>query len=222
MSKAKVLMVTTNVGNINTKIKTGLHMEEFAAPYMTFKNAGYEVVTASPLGGVSPIDENSLSCSSPNEWDVLKTILDDTVKLDDVDYKSFDAIFLPGGHGPMFDLAASKKLGEILEYFYENDKIIGAVCHGTVGLITARKTDGTPLVKDKKITGFSNKEEHIVKMDEVMPFSLEDKLKELGAIFVAAKPFAENVVVDGKIITGQNPKSAQELADVIWKLLMIK
>lgn len=220
MQKAiKVLFVTTNIKNIDDNNETGVNMEEFAVPYLTFINAGYEVVAASPLGGVSPIDDNSISCSNPTEWDVSKKVLDNTEKLDDVDYKLFDVIFLPGGHGPMFDLAKCEKLGEILGYFYYNNKIIGAICHGPAGFITAKKADGTPLIEGKKLTAFSNKEEHILKTDEIMPFSLEDKLKELGAVFTAAAPFAENVIVDGNILTGQNPKSAQELADTIWKML---
>ncbi|GBF23230.1 glutamine amidotransferase class I [Candidatus Gastranaerophilus sp. (ex Termes propinquus)] len=215
----KILIVTTNTNSIDQDNPTGVYFEEFARFYLTFKNAGYEITTASPKGGVSPIDPNSLLCENPTEWDESKYALDETVSLDDVNYKDFDAIVLPGGHGTMFDIANSEKLGEILQYFYENNKIIGAVCHGQAGFITAKKANGSPLVQGKRITSFSNEEEHISKTDEIMPFSLEDKLTELGAKMEFAKPYHEHVIEDGNIITGQNPKSTQTVADIIWKRL---
>lgn len=211
----KILIVTTNADKINDEIPTGVYFEEFAVPFLTFQNAGYEITVASPKGGVSPIDPSSLYCESPTEWDSTKQLLDNTFKLDELDYKSFDAVFFPGGHGVMFDLFDNKRLAEILKYFNENKKIIAAVCHGAAALLNAKE-----IIQGKKITAFSNEEEHVTKLDEFMPFSLEEKLKEAGAELIFANPFRENVVQDGNIITGQNPKSSQLLADTIWKRFM--
>lgn len=215
----KILMVVTNFSNINDDIQTGVYLEEFAVPYLVFKATGYDITIASPLGGNSPIDESSLSCSNPMEWDEPAKLLKDTAKLSCVDYKTFDALFLPGGHGPMFDLAKDKVLKEVVEYMNDNKKIIAAVCHGPAGLLTAKDSNGNSILKNKHVTAFSNKEEHITKMDEFMPFSLEDKIKELGADFIADKPWAEHVEISDNIITGQNQNSALLTAESVISLL---
>ncbi len=215
----KILMVVTNFSNINDDVQTGVYLEEFAVPYLVFKATGYEITIASPLGGNSPIDESSLSCSNPMEWDEPAKLLKDTVKLSCVDYKTFDALFLPGGHGPMFDLATDKKLKEVVEYMNDNKKIIAAVCHGPAGLLTAKDSNGNSILKNKHVTAFSNKEEHIVKMTEFMPFSLEDKIIELGADFIAEKPWSEHVEISDNIITGQNQNSALLTAESVISLL---
>lgn len=215
----KILIVTTNYhGDDASEIKeTGVWLEEFAVPYLVFKDTGYEITVASPLGGLSPVDEKSMSCSNPQEWDQCIKILRDTTRLSEVDYKDYDALFIPGGHGPMFDLANDELLKEIVEYFYEHNKIISAVCHGPAGLISAKTKDGQSILQDKKVTCFTNKEEHIVKLDEAVPFLLETKIRELGARFEDAKPWSEHVCVcmDGKLITGQNPQSALLLAEKV-------
>ena len=216
----KILIVTTNYsGNDNpapNAIKeTGVYLEEFAVPYLVFKATGYEITTVSPLGGLSPIDETSMSCSNPTEWDECIKILRNTTKLSEIDYKTYDVLFIPGGHGPMFDLANDLLLEEIVEYFYKNDKIIAAICHGPAGLILAKDKDGNPIVKDKKITSLTNKEEHITRTDEAVPFLLETKLRELGARFEDGAPWAEHVCSDHNIITGQNPQSALLLSEII-------
>ncbi|MBD5403098.1 type 1 glutamine amidotransferase domain-containing protein [bacterium] len=217
----KILIVTTNSrGDENIK-ETGVNLEEFSVPYLVFKATGYEITVASPLGGLSPVDENSMSCSNPMEWDECIKILRETTKLSEVDYKNYDALFLPGGHGPMFDLANDLLLKEIVEYFYENHKIISAICHGPAGLILAVDKKGDPIVKDKTITSLTNKEEYITKMDEFVPFLLETKLRKLGANFEDAEPWSEHVCVDRKIITGQNPKSALLLAEKVVKALSL-
>ncbi len=215
----KVLMVTTNFSDINTDIKTGVYFEEFAVPYLVFKETGYEITVASPLGGESPIDESSLSCSNPMEWDETAKYLKDTKRLGDFDYKVFDAIFLPGGHGPMFDLANDLILKEIVEYMFENNKIIAAVCHGIAGLISAKDKNGSSILKNKHVTSFTNKEENIVKMAEFMPFMLQSKLIELGADFVEEKPWSEHVEISGNIITGQNQNSALLAAEGVVSLI---
>ncbi len=215
----KILFVTTNFSDINDDIQTGVWLEEFSVPYLIFEATGYEITTASPIGGESPIDLNSLSCSNPVEWDEPAKHLKNTLKLEDINYKDFDAIFIPGGHGPMFDLPDNQKLKEIIEYMYNNDKVISAVCHGIAGLLSAKDSCGNSILKDKFITAFTNKEEQIVKMQEFIPFSLEDKIKELGGNFKADNPWSEHVEISCNIVTGQNQNSAQLTAEGIISLL---
>lgn len=217
--RKKILIVVTNSkgeGEINN---SGVWLEEFAVPYLVFRDTGYEITVASPLGGESPVDENSMSCSNPEEWDECIKILRDTTRLSEINYKIYDGLFLPGGHGPMFDLANDLLLKEIVEYFYENKKVISAICHGPAGLILARDKDGHSILKDKKVTSFTNKEEKIKMMTESVPFLLETKLRELGAKFEDAEPWSEHVCVDKKIITGQNPQSSLLLAEKVIKEL---
>lgn len=220
MSK-KILIVTTNfAGNETTTMNhTGVWLEEFATPYLVFKETGYDITVASPLGGLSPVDENSMSCSNPEEWDICIKILRNTTGLSEVNYKEYDVLFIPGGHGPMFDLANDVLLQEIVEYFYDKNKIISAVCHGPAGLVLAKDKNGNSILKDKKVTCFTNKEEKIVKHEEDVPFLLETRLRELGARFEDAAPWSEHVCTDGNIITGQNPQSALLLAEEVVKLL---
>ncbi len=220
----KVLIITTNFsGSENdTMQETGVWLEEFAAPYLVFEATGYEITTASPLGGLSPVDENSMSCSNPEEWDKCIKILRNTTPLSEINYKEYDALFIPGGHGPMFDLANDVLVQEIVEYFYNNDKIISAVCHGPAGLVLAKDKNGISILKDKKVTCFTNKEEKIVKHEEDVPFLLETRLRELGALFEDSASWAEHVCVDEKLVTGQNPQSALLLAEEVVKLLSEK
>ncbi len=214
-----VLIVTTNFSDINDDIHTGVWLEEFAVPYLVFKATGYNITVASPKGGNSPIDENSLSCSNPMEWDDAAKNLKNTEKLSDINYKEFDAIFIPGGHGPMFDLAEDENLKNIVEYMYNNDKLISAVCHGIAGLLLAKDSCGNSILKNKHITAFTNKEEKIVKMTEFMPFSLEDRIKKLGAVFIEDKPWSEHVEINCNIITGQNQNSALLAAESVVSLI---
>nr|QGT49680.1 dimethylallyltransferase [uncultured Candidatus Melainabacteria bacterium] len=217
----KILIVTTNYrGEDGSDItETGVWLDEFAVPYLVFKDSGYEVTVASPYGGLSPVDENSMSCSNPMEWDDCIKVLRETSRLSEINYKEYDALFLPGGHGPMFDLAQDLLLKEIVEYFYENNKVLSAVCHGPAGFVLAVDKKGESIVKDKKVTSFTNKEEHIMKLDEAVPFLLETKLRELGARFEDATPWTEHVCVDGKLITGQNPQSSLLLAEKVLEVL---
>ncbi len=211
----RILIITTNFSEINKDIHTGVWLEEFAVPYLTFVATGYEVVVASPKGGDSPIDENSLSCSNPMEWDDAAKYLKDTKVLSDIDYKSFDVLYIPGGHGPMFDLAVDDTVKEVVEYFYNNNKIISSVCHGPAALLSAKDKNGNSILKDRCVTAFSNKEENIVKMTEFVPFLLEDKLKESGANYIAQKPWSEHVEISNNIITGQNQNSALAVAEKV-------
>ena len=215
----RILIVTTNASALDDFHKTGVWLEEFAVPFLAFKEAGFDVTVASPLGGESPVDEDSLECKNPTEWDYTIKELKNTAKLSEIDYKSFDAIFIPGGHGPMIDLAKDETLGSVVSYFYNEHKIVSAVCHGPAGLINAKTLTGEPVVKGMQLTCFTNKEEKIVQKDKLVPFMLESKLRQLGAIFNEAEPWEENVIVDKNLITGQNPASAKKLAQAVIKKL---
>ena len=219
----KILIVTTNYsGDDNSPIKeTGVYLEEFAVPYLVFKDTGYEITVASPKGGLSPVDEKSMSCSNPMEWDECIKILRNTTRLSEVNYKEYDAIFLPGGHGPMFDLANDEFLKEIVEYFYE------VLCYYLVGFVIIKCLNTRKrflcavdlLIIDKKVTSFTNKEEYITKMNESVPFLLETKIRQLGARFEDAEPWSEHVCVDKNIITGQNPQSSLLLSEKMVEAL---
>lgn len=205
----KLLIVTTNSSGDDYIPETGVYLEEFAVPFLVFEKSDIEMTIASPEGGLSPVDENSMSCSNPQEWDKCIKILRNTKRLSQVDYKDFDGVYFPGGHGPMFDLAQSDEVAKIVEYFYNSGKLVSAICHGPAAFVK------TNIVKGKRITAFTNEEEKIVKLDDLVPFLLETKLRELGAEFVAQKPWSEHVEVDGNLITGQNQKSALLIAEKI-------
>ena len=219
MIKKKVLMVVTNVDSMNGVHATGLWLEEFAVPYIEFTNAGYEITVASPLGGKSPLDPNSLVEEIPAAWQSLKGILEATEKLSDAVKDEYQALVIPGGHGPMFDLATDELLASILKDFMEKNKLIGAVCHGPAALVRAALADGTSILAGKKVTGFSNEEEVTVQLDKLVPFLLEDQLKKLGASYSRKDMWQEYVVVDGNLITGQNPQSSTLFAKTIVKEL---
>ncbi len=215
MDNKKILIIVTNTSHMDdsNKTETGVWLEEFAVPFYRFKDAGLDITVASPLGGVSPIDPASLLCENPTEWDYTKEYLDNTKKLSEVDYKTYDAVFLPGGHGPMFDLAKDDFLGEVVSWFYNEHKPVGAVCHGPAGLLKAKTKKGEPIVKGMQLTSFTNEEEKLVKKEKMVPFSLESKLKQLGAYFNEASPWQENVVSDANLVTGQNPESSTKIAE---------
>ena len=219
MIKKKVLMVVTNVDSMNGVHATGLWLEEFAVPYIEFTNAGYEITVASPLGGKSPLDPNSLVEEIPAAWQELTGILETTEKLSDIAKGEYQALVIPGGHGPMFDLATDDLLASILKDFMEKNKLIGAVCHGPAALVRAVLADGTSILAGKKVTGFSNEEEVTVQLDKLVPFLLEDQLKKLGASYSKKDMWQEYVVVDGNLITGQNPQSSTLFAKTIVKEL---
>ncbi len=215
-----VLMVVTSAERMNDGKPTGLWLEEFAVPYLLFKEAGFEVAVASPKGGKVPVDERSLKDGGHVfGWAKAIVELDSTIKLDQVQARGFDAIFLPGGHGTMFDFPDDPDLKRLLNRFAAEDKVIAAVCHGPAGLVGAKKADGTPLVAGKTITAFTDAEEIAVELDKAMPFMLETRLREQGAKFVVGKKWAAHTQVDGKLVTGQNPASSKGAAEAVIQLL---
>lgn len=203
----KILMVVTNHTDIHEGKQTGIWLSEFAEAYLGFTNEGYDVTVASPLGGKGPIDPGSVDAHTPKEILNAAEHLENTRKLSEVSAANFDAIFLPGGHGTMFDLPENAKLQELLRDFYEAGKIVAAVCHGPAGLVGATLSNGQPLVAGKRVNAFTDREEADTGLGPSLPFLLESKLRELGAIFVAAPNWSEHYEVDGNLITGQNPQS---------------
>jgi len=216
MSK-KVLMVVTNHTTITDDYKTGLWLEEFAVPYLVFQEKGYDVKVTSISGGEVALDPNSIE-EKPN-WKEAEAELKSTEKLTKEHGKGYDAIFLPGGHGTMFDFPDSEALQYVLQQFAEEEKVIAAVCHGPAGLINATYEDGTPIVKGKKVTGFTDEEEREMKLDMHMPFLLESKLREKGANFIASQKWTDHSIRDGKLVTGQNPQSSESTAKKLIEAL---
>ncbi len=216
----KILIVVTTADEMKEGHKTGLWLSEFGEAYVEFDKLGYEKTVASPLGGKAPIDHRSLEGELPQV--ILDTAkhLKNTIKLDEIDdVTKYDAIFIPGGHGPMFDLPDNEKLQSIIRELYEADKVVAAVCHGPVGLVNVTLSDGSPLVKDKTVTSFTDEEEKEMTLDRFMPFLLETKLRERGAKFVGQSNWSNHAQIDGNIITGQNPQSTENVVKEIIKQL---
>ena len=222
----KILMVLTSHDQLgNTGLKTGFWLEEFAAPYFVFKDAGVELTLASPKGGQPPLDPKSDAPENQTpamkrfkEDEEAKKALSQTLKLADMKSEDFDTVFYPGGHGPMWDLAESPDSIKLLESFYNSGKPIALVCHSP-GVLRHVKYKGEPLVKDKHVTGFTNGEEEAVQLTKVVPFLVEDELLRLGAIFEKRANWQSFVVVDGRLITGQNPASSTDGAKALLKVL---
>ena len=214
----KILMVVTQADHFDEKHKTGLWFEEFAEPYLAFIEQGYTVIVATPAGGAAPLDPDSENLLDDIRWNKAKEALGDTEQLNTVDFTSCDAIVLPGGHGPMFDLYKNETLGEIINDFSERKKLIAAVCHGPAGLLAAKK-DGIPFVNGRKLTCFTNEEEYYYKKENLTPFFLEDALKDAGAEFVEGGIGEVNIVEDGNLITGQNFQSSKAFAHAIINYL---
>ncbi|WFU49863.1 type 1 glutamine amidotransferase domain-containing protein [Sinorhizobium terangae] len=222
----KILMVLTSHDQLgNTGKPTGFWLEEFAAPYYVFKDAGAEITLASPKGGQPPIDPKSDEPGNQTEAmerfkkdPAAQKALATTIKLGDVKADGFDAIFYPGGHGPLWDLADDKNSIALIEDFYNTGKPVAAVCHGPAVLKEVTH-QGQPIVRGKRVTGFTNSEEEAVQLTDVVPFLVEDELKRLGGRFEKAADWADFTVVDGRLITGQNPSSSTSAAKELLKLL---
>ncbi|WP_027209989.1 type 1 glutamine amidotransferase domain-containing protein [Burkholderia sp. WSM2232] len=221
----KVLMVLTSHDQLgNTGRKTGFWLEELAAPYYTFKDAGAEIVLASPQGGQPPLDPKSNEPANQTETthrfekDAAATAqLATTVRLDSVAQADFDTVFYPGGHGPLWDLAEDANSIALIESFLAAGKPVALVCHAPGVLRHVKTPDGRPLVEGRKVTGFTNSEEAAVGLTEVVPFLVEDELKARGGIYSKADDWAPYVVTDGLLITGQNPASSSSAAAALMK-----
>lgn len=219
----KILMVLTSHDTLgNTGRKTGFWLEELAAPYYAFLDAKAEIVLASPQGGQPPLDPKSNEPSFQTdltrrfEADATATaLLARTVRLDSVSVADFDAVFYPGGHGPLWDLAEDLTSIQLIEAFLAAGKPTALVCHAPGVLRHVKNPDGTPLVQGKKVTGFTNTEEEAVGLTNVVPFLVEDVLKANGGVYSKGEDWASYVVRDGLLITGQNPSSSSEAANVL-------
>ena len=222
----KILMVLTSHDQLgDTGRKTGFWLEEFAAPYFVFRDAGVQLTLASPKGGQPPIDpksdvpENQTSAMARFKQDeAAQSALGQTSKLADMNAEEFDTIFYVGGHGPMWDLAESPVSIALLESFYNSGKPIALVCHSP-GVLRHVTYQGAPLVKGKHVTGFTNGEEEAVKLTYVVPFLVEDELLRLGAIYEKVVNWEPFHVVDGRLVTGQNPASSTGAAQALLQLL---
>ncbi|MDW8848317.1 type 1 glutamine amidotransferase domain-containing protein [Erwinia sp. P7711] len=223
----KLLMVLTSHDRLGeTGKKTGFWLEEFAAPYYVFRDAGINVVLASPAGGHPPLDPKSeepdaqTSDTARFRQDIAaQQALANTQQLENIDSTHFDAVFYPGGHGPLWDLAVERVSIDLIENFYANGKPVGAVCHAPGVLRHVKKPDGTPLVAGKRVTGFSNTEEEAVGLTNVVPFLVEDVLKSLGANYEKTSDWGVYTLTDGHLVTGQNPASSAAAAEELLKLL---
>lgn len=223
----KILMVLTSHDQLgNTGKKTGFWLEELAAPYYTFKDAGADIVLASPKGGQPPVDPKSDEPQFQTEFTrrfeadtAAKAQLASTVRLDSVSQAEFDTVFYPGGHGPMWDLAEDKNSVALIESFLAAGKHIALVCHAPGALRHVKTPTGVPLVSGKKVTGFANTEEAAMHLTAVVPFLVEDKLKAEGGIYSKGADGTSHVVSDGLLITGQNPASSAAAAELLLKQL---
>jgi putative intracellular protease/amidase len=221
MSKRVLIVVTSHARMGDTDTQTGIWLEELAVPYYRFVDAGVAVEIASPRGGAAPLEPKSLGSQVRNDPAVDRFLADPvaqrrvaaTLPLAAVDAAAFDAVFLPGGHGTMWDLPVDAGVQRAVEQAEAAGRVIAAVCHGPAGLVTARRADGEPLVAGKRVTAFTNAEEDAVGLTTVVPFLLESRLRELGADFVSGPNWLSLAVRDGRLITGQNPASSAAVAD---------
>jgi len=223
----KILVVITSHKELeNTSDTIGLWIGEFTDPYYEFIDAGHQVTLASPKGGMPPIDEmselteNITNSNRRFQKDkIAKQALSNTAKLDGISAAGYDALFFPGGHGPIFDLASNEKSGKLILEFLSSGKPVASVCHGPAALIKAAELEPS-ILKGKKVTGFSNVEEKLALRSNNIPYTLEDRLKELGADYhKGTLPFISHVEQDGLLITGQNPLSAGPTAKALLDFL---
>ena len=224
----KILMVLTSHDKLgSTGLKTGFWLEEFASPYYVFKDQNIEVTLASPKGGNPPLDPKSdepgfqtTDTERFSSDEVSQKLLANTHRLDSLNPSDFDAVFYPGGHGPLWDLAEDKNSISLLEAFYQQGKPMGLVCHAPGVLRHTKREDGEPLVKGKRVTGFSNTEEEAMQLTQVVPFLLEDMLKSNEGLYNKGADWESYVEIDGNLLTGQNPASSKVVAiEMMNKLL---
>ena len=226
MSK-KILMVLTSHDTLgDTGEKTGFWLEEFAAPYYAFLDAGVELTLASPKGGQPPLDPKSSEAGFQTEDTVrfnsdvaAKAVLANTAKLSKVNAVDFDGVFYPGGHGPMWDLVNDAQSISLIEAFWASDKVVSTVCHASIALANAKDTNGEYIVKGRNVTGFTNTEEAAVGLNDVVPLLVEDTLSDRGGLFSKIEDWASNAQINGNLITGQNPASSTAVAKLVLENL---
>ena len=217
-------IVTAHAALGNTGRKTGLWFEELSTPYYAFVDGGARVSVASLPGGEIPMDPHSTDPEGGKPASVERFLKDESAmaqvrhskKLSELSFGDYDVVFIPGGHGAMWDLAASAELGDFLSNAWAEGAIVASVCHGPAGLVHARDVDGKPLVAGKKTSAFSNSEEDRMKLTEVVSFLLESKLRELGADYRSGPDFQPFAVRDGRLVTGQNPASSGKVAELVF------
>jgi putative intracellular protease/amidase len=222
-----VLMVLTSHAELgDTGQKTGFWLEEFAAPYYALKDAGHEITLASPKGGQPPLDAKSDAPDAQTEATkrfkvdgAAQAQLAATERLDAIDATMFDGVFYPGGHGPLWDLTEDADSKKLIEEVLGAGKPVALVCHAPAVLKNVTTNQGAPLVRGKRVTGFTNGEEEAVGLTDVVPFLLEEMLKAKGAEFSKGPDFAAHVVADGLLITGQNPASSAPAAEALMKAM---
>lgn len=209
-------MILTSHGYLGqTGRQTGVYLPELAHPYEVFSKAGWDITVASPLGGDAPIDPKSISPELANYVQYAKN----TLPLTKIPVEDYDAYFVVGGHGTMWDLPDNEDLQRLLTAAYANGKVVSAVCHGPSALVRLKNPDGSYLIHGKHVAGFTNEEEQAAGLTEVVPFLLEDALKNAGAIYEKSQNWREKVVVDGHLVTGQNPASAKGAAEAVVRIL---
>ncbi len=222
----KILVVLTSHDRLgDTGRKTGFWLEEFAAPYYAFKDAGAKVTLASPKGGQPPLDPRSDDPAAQTEATrrfkedkTARADLAQTEKLSSLNAADFDAVFYAGGHGPLWDLAEDEASIALIEDFWTNAKPVAAVCHAP-GVLRHAKADSGPLVKGRNVTGFSDSEEAAVELTKIVPFLVEDELKRLGGLYHKGPDWGAFIQIDGKLVTGQNPASSTAVAQAVIEIL---
>ena len=227
MAAPRILIVLTSHDTLgNTGKPTGFWLEEFAAPYYVFSDAGATVTLASIQGGQPPIDPKSHDESAQTEATLrfqkdtaAQKNLAQTLAIADTNASDYDAIFLAGGHGTMWDFPNSSALISLIETFDQDKKAIAAVCHAPAGLVAVKTASGEPLVQGKRVTAFSNSEEKAVELEEVVPFLPETRLQELGGLYASGDDWTAFIQQDGHLITGQNPASSEPAAEAVLKFL---
>lgn len=227
----RILMVATSADRMTPGTEpTGVWLEELTTPYYAFRDAGAEVTLASIAGGAVPVDQRSVNADGENDPSVERYLKDadlqaevaNTPVFTDVDPAGYDALFLPGGHGTMFDYPGSEALARLVERFDREGKIVAAVCHGPAGLVSAKKADGTPFVAGRRVAAFTDSEERAVGLDQAVPFLLESHLKELGARHEGGPDFQPFALRDDRLVTGQNPQSAARTAELVMEALKVE
>lgn len=223
----KVLVILTSHNKLgDSNLDTGFWLEEFAGPYYYLRDADVHITLASPLGGKPPVDPKSYEpvfqtdATRRFEKDLeAQQKLASTSKLSDINPDEYDAVFYPGGHGPLWDLHNNTNSISLIEHFIASGKPVAAVCHAPAVLIKARNPDGTPLLNGKRVTGFSNSEEAAVGLTDVVPYLLEDELNAAGGMYSSTEDWHSLAIVDGLLITGQNPASSVAVAEALLKTL---